>query len=158
MMSFSLQRWINNYKQEAISAVLPGVAFGQLWRILGNVETAPLTISVMVVFTALLGMVVSVLGSLNERRREMAILCSIGAKPHHIFGLLMTEAICLVLAEIAIGMVAIYLFLFFDRQDVEDMTELYLELNVIGNNEILFACCDYVRRSDCVCLSCGQSL
>lgn len=136
MMTFPLQRWINNYKQEAISAVLPGVAFGQLWRILGNVETALLTISAMVVFTALLGMVVSVLGSLNERRREMAILRSIGARPIHVFGLLMTEAISLVVAGILVGVLAVYSILFFGRSVIEDMTGLFLELNVIQPTEI----------------------
>ncbi|MGB0845055.1 MAG: ABC transporter permease, partial [Alphaproteobacteria bacterium] len=60
IMTFSLQRWINTYNEEAISAVIPGVAFAQLWRILANVEIALLAISAMVVFTALLGMVISV--------------------------------------------------------------------------------------------------
>ena len=103
MMTFSLQRWINTYEKEAVSAVLPGVAFGQLWKILGNVEIALLTISAMVVFTALLGMVISVLGSLNERRREMAILRSVGARPKHVFGLLLVEAVTLVFCGILSG-------------------------------------------------------
>ncbi|MEL6746157.1 MAG: ABC transporter permease, partial [Pseudomonadota bacterium] len=59
MMTFSLQRWVNTYRQEAVTAILPGVAFGQLWSILGNVETALLVISSLVVFTALLGMMIS---------------------------------------------------------------------------------------------------
>ncbi len=136
MMTFSLQRWINGYRKEALSAVLPGVAFGQLWRILGNVETALLSISAMVVFTALLGMVVSVLGSLNERRREMAILRSIGAKPLHVFGLLISEAVTLVLAGILLGVIVVYSILFFGRSLIEDATGLFLELHVIERSEI----------------------
>ena len=66
MMTFSLQRWVNSYREEAIAAVLPGVAFARLWQILRSVETALLTISAIVVFTALLGMVISVLGDEPE--------------------------------------------------------------------------------------------
>ena len=41
-----------------MTAILPGVAFGQLWSILSSVEIALLVISVMVVFTAFLGMMI----------------------------------------------------------------------------------------------------
>jgi putative ABC transport system permease protein len=85
MSTFSLQRWVNTYLQEPITAILPGVIFGQLWSMIGNVEKALLIISIMVVFTAILGMTITILASLNERRREMAILRSIGAKPIQVF-------------------------------------------------------------------------
>ena len=136
MLAFSLQRWINNYPEEAISAVLPGVAFGQLWRILGNLETALLVISAMVVFTAILGMVISVLGSLNERRREMAILRSIGARPAHIFGLLLTEAVVLVAVGTALGTATVYALLWTGQSAIEEATGLYLHLNVMTANEV----------------------
>lgn len=136
MMTFSLQRWINTYKAEALSAILPGVAFGQLWNMLGNVESALIAISAMVVFTALLGMVVSVLGSLNERRREMAILRALGGGPIHIFGLLMLEAMVLVVAGVVVGVVAVTLILYAGRALIERETGLYLELNVIATSEI----------------------
>ena len=136
MLAFSLQRWINNYPEEAISAVLPGVAFGQLWRILGNLETALLVISAMVVFTAILGMVISVIGSLNERRREMAILRSIGARPAHIFGLLLTEAVVLVSVGTALGTATVYALLWTGQSAIEEATGLYLHLNVMTANEV----------------------
>ena len=136
MLAFSLQRWINNYPEEAISAVLPGVAFGQLWRILGNLETALLVISAMVVFTAILGMVISVFGSLNERRHEMAILRSIGARPAHIFGLLLTEAVVLVAVGTALGTATVYALLWTGQSAIEEATGLYLHLNVMTANEI----------------------
>lgn len=40
----------------------------------------------------LLGMLTAILTSLNERRREMAVLRSVGARPRHVFGLLVAEA------------------------------------------------------------------
>ena len=135
MMTFSLQRWVNNYKPEAISAILPGVAFGQLWNILENVELALLAISAMVVFTAFLGMVISVLGSLNERRREMAILRSVGGGPAQVFGLLLSEAAILVLAGICIGVLANFSILYFGRAVIESLTGLSLNLELITTSE-----------------------
>jgi putative ABC transport system permease protein len=46
----------------------------------------------MVLATALLGMVTMILTTLNKRRREMAILRSVGARPRTVLGLLMAEA------------------------------------------------------------------
>ncbi|MEL6967304.1 MAG: ABC transporter permease [Pseudomonadota bacterium] len=128
IMTFSLQRWANNYREEAITAILPGVAFGQLWSILGNVEAALLIISGLVVFTALLGMVISILGSLNERRREMALLRAIGARPLHIFGLFTAEAASLVGLGAALGMGLVYGLLATSRPLLESITGLDLPL------------------------------
>ena len=79
--SFALQRFVNEYPEEALSAVLPGVALQQLWGLVGVAETALGAVAAMVVVTALLGMATMVLATLNERRREMAILRSVGATP-----------------------------------------------------------------------------
>jgi putative ABC transport system permease protein len=35
---FQLQRWINEYPEESLSSILPGVALQELWRIVGVVE------------------------------------------------------------------------------------------------------------------------
>ena len=45
---------------------------------------------------------------LNERRREMAILRSVGARPTTILGLLATEAGLLTLAGVALGVALLY--------------------------------------------------
>ncbi len=62
----------------------------------------------MVVATALLGMVTMMLTTLNERRREMAILRSVGARPRTILGLLMAEAGVLTVAGVLLGIVLLY--------------------------------------------------
>ena len=62
----------------------------------------------MVVATALLGMVTMVLATLNERRREMAILRSVGARPATILGLLTTEAALLTSAGVLLGVILLY--------------------------------------------------
>ena len=35
---FQFQRWINEYPEEALTAILPGVALQELWRIVGGVH------------------------------------------------------------------------------------------------------------------------
>jgi ABC-type lipoprotein release transport system permease subunit len=49
-------------------------------------------------------MLTAILTSLNERRREMAILRSVGARPWHIAGLLVVEAFSLALAGALFGL------------------------------------------------------
>ena len=70
---FQLQRWINEYPEEALTSILPGVALQELWRIVGVVENILLGISSIVILTTLMGMTAIVFSSLSERRREMAI-------------------------------------------------------------------------------------
>ena len=105
---FRLQRAINEYREEPLSAILPGAALQELWGLVGTAETALKVVSGMVVATALLGMVTMILTTLNERRREMAILRSVGARPRTILGLLMAEAGVLTVAGIVLGFILLY--------------------------------------------------
>ena len=121
-----LQRAINEYKDEPLSAILPGAALQELWGLVGTAETALKVVSAMVVATALLGMVTMILTTLNERRREMAILRSVGARPRTILGLLMAEAGVLTLFGIACGIILIYAGLFILRPYVDAVYGLHL--------------------------------
>lgn len=106
---FGLQRWINEYPEEPLLAILPGVALQELWQIVGVAETALIGVSAMVVITALLGMVAMIFSSLNERRREMAIWRAMGARPVTILGLLVLEAVLMALAGGLLGVALLYL-------------------------------------------------
>ena len=78
-----------------MTAVIPGVALQQLWGLIGVAEYALFGVSAMVVLAGILGLLATLLVSLNERRREMAVLRSVGARPGHIFALLLFEAAAL---------------------------------------------------------------
>ena len=91
---FRVQRAVNDYAGEPLLAVLPGVALDQLWDVVGIAEKTLLAVSAMVVAVGLTGLVAVVLAGLNERRRELAILRSVGARPRGIFLLLSIEALC----------------------------------------------------------------
>jgi putative ABC transport system permease protein len=108
LATFRMQRRINEYAEEPLSAIIPGATLQELWGLVGTAETALSVVSVMVIATALLGMVTSILTTLNERRREMAILRSVGARPVTILGMLATEAVVLTFLGIVLGVLLFY--------------------------------------------------
>lgn len=100
---FALQRWANQYRQEPLSAILPGVALQQLWSLLGTAERALNLTAAAVVLTGLLGLLAVLLATLDERRREMAVLRAVGAGPRHVLALLLAEAVWLGLKGAILG-------------------------------------------------------
>ena len=105
---FQLQRWINEYPEEAMTAILPGAALQELWRVVGVIENLLLGISVVVIFTTLVGMAAIMFSSLSERRREMSIWRAMGASPFTVIGLLMLEAIFISILSITFSVVLLF--------------------------------------------------
>ncbi|EGQ8031626.1 ABC transporter permease [Vibrio parahaemolyticus] len=111
IQTFALQRQINNYPKEPLSAIMPSVALHELWGMMSVAEQALMAVSGFVVIAGLLGMLSSLLTSLQERRREMAILRAMGARPRHVFSLLISEASLLTAAGIVTGVLGLYAIL-----------------------------------------------
>ena len=126
---FALQRAINEYNREPLLAVLPGVALQELWSLLGVAERALLIISSFVVLSGFVGMLSSILSSLSERRREMAILRSVGARPWQVFALLSTEALLFTLLGCALGVALLYSFLFLIRPYIASEFGLFIAIS-----------------------------
>jgi len=101
--AFQVQRTINTYAGEPLLAVLPGVALNELWSIVGVVENTLLLVAGMIVVIGLSGMIVAVWAGLNERRRELAILRSVGASPVDVIVLLALEGLLLTALGVALG-------------------------------------------------------
>ncbi len=137
--SFRLQRAINEYPEEPLSAIIPGVALQQLWDLVGVVEIALLAISGFVVLGGLLGMLTAILTSLNERRREMAILRSVGARPWHIFGLLVSEAGLLAVTGVVLGFATLYLLLAAGAPVIEERFGIFVTLRPPGEWDLTIA-------------------
>lgn len=136
LATFRLQRAINDYPREALIAIIPGAALQELWNLVGVAETALSAISWMVVATALLGLATMILTTLNERRREMAILRSVGARPATILGLLTAEAGVLTLAGVLTGTAATYLGLLTLRPLIDRHYGLHLAIDPPTSGEI----------------------
>ena len=137
LATFQLQRQINEYRQEPLSAIIPGAALQELWSLVGSAETALSAVSAMVVATALLGMVTTILTTLNERRREMAILRSVGARPTTILGLLATEAGLLTLAGVLLGALLFYAALILLEPWIDHVYGLHLSIDPPAASEVL---------------------
>ncbi|MCR8713492.1 ABC transporter permease [Stenotrophomonas indicatrix] len=91
--TFGVQRSINEYPDEALQAILPGVTLQQLWQSLGTAERALQLISAMVVLLGMVSLMALLVSTLQERRREMAVLRAIGARPAYVACLLVVEAV-----------------------------------------------------------------
>ena len=128
LAAFAMQRRVNEYRAEPLLAILPGVALQELWSLMGTAEAALSAISIFVVVAGLLGMLSTLLAGLNERRREMAILRSVGARPRHVFGLLVAEAGVLTLLGSLLGLALLYVALLVAQPIVDSRFGLYLTI------------------------------
>jgi putative ABC transport system permease protein len=126
--ALAFQRAVNEYKGEPLTAILPGVTLLEVWEIAGAAERTLLAVSVLVVAVGLAGMLVALLTSMAERRREMAVLRAVGARPLHVFGLIMGEAAFLTLAGVALGVAALYAGLAAGRPWLESRAGLFIGL------------------------------
>lgn len=109
LAAFRALRDINEYRREPLLAILPGVALQELWNLMGTAEAALSIVALFVVVAGLIGMATMLLSSLNERRREMAILRAIGARPGHVFAMFVLEGLLLTLMGCFVGGVLLYL-------------------------------------------------
>ena len=133
-----LQREINDFEDEPMMAVIPGVALNEMWRSLGYAETGLRLVTIFVVMVGLLGMLVSLYTSLNERRREMAILRAVGAGPNRIVPLLVLESACLAAAGALAGLGLVYVLLSVGQSIVEAQVGLFIPIRPPGSVELLF--------------------
>ena len=132
---FDIQRRINDYREEPVLAVIPGVALQELWDMMSVAENLLRFVSAMVVATGLLGMLTVILSSLEARRREMAVLRSVGARPLHVFALFMSEAMVFALVGAAAGVVLLYVALLIAQPMVAREFGLHLPIAILGPSD-----------------------
>ena len=133
---FQLQRWINEYPEEALTSILPGVALQELWRIVGVVENILLGISSIVILTTLMGMTAIVFSSLSERRREMAIWRAMGASPKIIIGLLMLEAFIISTVSVVVSTFLLFILLYFIQPWIDSTYGILVTIEMLSLNDI----------------------
>jgi putative ABC transport system permease protein len=133
---FKLQRWVNEYSEEPLSAILPGVALQELWRVVGVVENVLIGISIVVIFTTLIGMTAIIFSSLNERRREMAIWRAMGATPNVILGLLMLEAFIVSFLSSVISTIFLFLLLIILQPWIDQTYGILISIEMFSVEEL----------------------
>lgn len=108
---FAFQRRVQAYEGEPLMAVLPGVALDELWGTVAQAEGAMTLMSALVGAVSLAGLMAVVMTALEQRRRELAVLRSVGAGPRRVFTLLLIEGLFISALGVAAGACAWWLAL-----------------------------------------------
>jgi putative ABC transport system permease protein len=135
--AISVQRTINEHDHEPLTAIMPGVVLLEVWQMMSVVEDILIVVSGLVVAVGLFSMLIILLTSLNERRREMAILRSVGARPAHVFLLIIGEAVFLVVLAIGLGVALVYGLLILLQPWLESTFGLYAVISWPSVTELI---------------------
>ncbi|MEE2995794.1 MAG: ABC transporter permease [Pseudomonadota bacterium] len=136
--TFDMQRRVNNFTKEPLLAILPGVALHELWSLMGTAESALTVITIFVVAAGMVGMITMLISTLNERRREMAILRSVGARPYHIFLLLILEAVFVSAMGAVLGVAIFFACMLVVLPVIEARYGLFIAINALSINEWIY--------------------
>ena len=78
--------------RDGLMAVSPAMQINQLMKIVGNVDWVLRAIAVLVVIVALFGIIVAIYNTMEERRRDIAIMRSLGASRGTIMRIIILES------------------------------------------------------------------
>lgn len=134
--TFTVQRQVNQYPQEPLLAILPGIALAELWQMLSLVENVLYVISLMVLLAVLIGMTTSLLASMNERQREMAILRAVGAGAGYLFLLLELEVLLLIITAVVGGVALLAGGLWIAQPWLAAHLGLFIDINPLQSQSI----------------------
>ena len=112
------------------------MALQELWRVVGVVENVLIGISIVVIFTTLIGMTAIIFSSLNERRREMAIWRAMGATPTVILGLLMLEAFIVSFLSSVISTIFLFLLLIILQPWIDQTYGILISIEMFSVEEL----------------------
>ena len=133
-----LQREINTYKPEPLSAVIPALALADLWNLVSYADTALSIVSGAVLVVGLLAMLASLYTALNERRREVAILRAVGLHRGQVFALFVLESTLISTAGAILGTTCAYALLWAVRGPVEQNFGIPLAFVGLSTRVILY--------------------
>ena len=88
---FQVARSINEYSEEAVSAIIPGVALAELWSIVGSVDSVFKLLNWLIIGISIIAMMTMTMTALESRTREMTILRALGATPLHLSSIILAE-------------------------------------------------------------------
>jgi putative ABC transport system permease protein len=136
VQTLGLQREITTFPEEPLMAVIPGVALSELWAGIGYGEQVLKVVALFVVIVGLLGMLMALYTSLNERRREIAILRAVGVGPLKVIAMLVLESGLLTLIGTVLGIGFIYALVLALQPYIEQQFGLHIPLKAMGATEL----------------------
>lgn len=133
----TVQQSLVDLRTDPVSAVIPAVALAELWSITGTAERAMQIMAWAVGMAGITGMVVMLSATLESRRREFAILRSVGATPGRILSLILAEAALLLLAGCLAGLVILAIAFQIAGPVLAARFGLFLDLSAIGMRDFV---------------------
>jgi putative ABC transport system permease protein len=135
-----LQREINTYAGEPLTAIIPALALEDLWSVLGYADVALSLVSGAVLIVGLLAMLIALYTALNERRREVAVLRAIGLHARQIFLLFVLESTLITIVGTLVGLIAVYVLLWIFHVPIETHFGIPMAMVGVSSRVALYAC------------------
>jgi putative ABC transport system permease protein len=134
---FQVARSINSYNEEAVSAIIPGVALAKLWSIVGSVESVFKLLNWLIVGISIIAMITMTMTALESRTREMTIFRALGATPLNLSSMILAEIALISSFSVllAVGLVRILTWASVDL--LSEWAGIRIELIWITTNELL---------------------
>jgi len=123
-----LRRQINENKYEGINAqaVIPVFEIKQLFDIIGNINSILIVIAYLVVFVAVISILVSIYNSMNERKRDIAIMRSLGARKNTILNIILTEGFLVSFIGGILGIFISHLLIFILKDTISNIAGIQI--------------------------------
>ncbi|MDH5473820.1 MAG: ABC transporter permease [Gammaproteobacteria bacterium] len=137
--TFVVQQQVNNFSDEALLAIIPGVALTELWQMMNTVEKTLALISALVVIASLLGMITLLLASMKERMHEIAVLRAIGAHASFIFLLIELEALLITSLGILLGIILLNGTLLASQSWISSHYGLFIDANIFDTTLLTYS-------------------
>ena len=134
-----MQRAVNQYQEEPLMSIIPGVVLNELWQLVGFVETLLLGIAWLIVLSTSIGLATMLLASMRERTQELAVFRSVGAPPRVIFWLIQAEALLITTVAIILSLVVLFVSLHVTNTWLAEAFGIFIDGNIFTSHTLWIA-------------------
>ncbi|TPV57260.1 FtsX-like permease family protein [Aestuariibacter sp. GS-14] len=135
--TFTLQRELNNYPDDRLMAILPGVALAEMWQMMSGIENLLRFISLLIMLSSLFGLSTMLLASMQQREKEIAVLRIIGAGAGTIFRLVLIEALLLSVAASASALILVFTVFTLSTDWLASEYGMFISANVFNLHSLI---------------------
>ncbi|MFS1701364.1 ABC transporter permease [Alteromonas sp. AMM-1] len=135
--TFTLQRELNNYPDDRLMAILPGVALAEMWQMMSGIENLLRFISLLIMLSSLFGLSTMLLASMQQREKEIAVLRIIGAGAGTIFRLVLVEALLLSVAASASALILVFTVFTLSTDWLASEYGMFISANVFNQHSLM---------------------
>ena len=119
MQTLNMQRNINQNTQ--LQAATPAIEINRLFSMMGIGFDAIQMLAWIIAFVSGLSIFISLYNSLKERRQELALMRTMGARPATLFQLIALEGLLIAFLGFVVGIITAHLVLYFGADKIFEM-------------------------------------